>query len=49
MKKIEADTLEEAYNKACIELGCSIRELKYEIVQYPQKGLFGTLWQKGCK
>jgi len=41
MKKIEAATLEEAYAKACSELGCSMSELKYEIVQYPSKGFIG--------
>ena len=41
MKKIEAATLEEAYSLACRELECSMSELKYEIVQYPEKGLFG--------
>lgn len=41
MKKIEAASLEEAYAIACDELGCSVAELKYEIVQYPSKGVFG--------
>jgi spoIIIJ-associated protein len=41
MKKIEAESLDEAYTIACRELGCSIRELKYEIIQYPQKGILG--------
>ncbi len=41
MRKIEAATLEEAYSLACRELECSMSELKYEIVQYPEKGLFG--------
>ncbi|WP_292661171.1 Jag N-terminal domain-containing protein [Nitratifractor sp.] len=41
MKKIEAVSLEEAYAIACEELGCSMSELKYEIVQYPSKGVFG--------
>ncbi len=41
MKKIEAPTLEEAYTKACRELGCTMSELKYEIVQYPSKGFLG--------
>lgn len=41
MKKIEAPSLEEAYNKASIEFGCSITELTYEIVQYPTAGMLG--------
>jgi len=41
MKKIEAQTLEEAYALACDELGCSMTELRYEIVQYPSKGILG--------
>ncbi len=41
MRKIEAATLEEAYSLACRELECSMSELKYEIVQYPEKGLLG--------
>jgi spoIIIJ-associated protein len=41
MKKVEAKTLEEAYRIACDELGCSMTELRYEIIQYPSKGLFG--------
>jgi spoIIIJ-associated protein len=43
MKKIEAKTLEEAYEIACREFGCSISELKYEVVQYPAAGFFGFL------
>ena len=46
MKKIEANTLEEAYDIACREFGCSITELKYEIVQYPLKGMFGLFSKK---
>ncbi|WP_456392096.1 Jag N-terminal domain-containing protein [Nitratifractor sp.] len=41
MKKFEATTLEETYRLACDELGCSMRELRYEIVQYPSKGILG--------
>jgi len=41
MKKIEAVTLEEAYRIACDELGCSMNELRYEVVQYPSNGIFG--------
>jgi spoIIIJ-associated protein len=41
MKKIKAKTLEEAYRIACDTFGCSITELRYEIVQYPRRGLLG--------
>ncbi len=41
MKKVEAKTLEEAYEKASELFACSIRELHCEVVQYPSKGLFG--------
>jgi len=46
MKKIEANSLEEAYDIACREFGCSIRELKYEIIQYPKKGVLGMFAKK---
>jgi len=41
MKKIEAQTLEEAYAIACDEFGCSMTELRYEVVQYPSRGIMG--------
>ena len=41
MKKIEADTLEEAYKNAAKELNCSVTEINYEIVQYPATGMMG--------
>ena len=41
MKKIEADTLEEAYKNAAKELNCSVIEIDYEIVQYPTTGMMG--------
>jgi len=41
MRKVQAQTLEEAYRIACDALGCSMSELRYEVVQYPSKGLFG--------
>jgi spoIIIJ-associated protein len=41
MKKIEADTLEEAYAKAAKVFDCSITDLEYEIVQHPSKGFLG--------
>jgi len=46
MKKIEANTLEEAYEIACREFDCSFTELKYEIIQYPVKGLLGIFSKK---
>ncbi len=46
MKKFEADRLEEAYDAACREFGCSITELEYEIVQYPTKGVLGLFSKK---
>ena len=41
MKKIEAETLEEAYSKAAKELACSVTEINYEIVQHPTTGMMG--------
>jgi spoIIIJ-associated protein len=41
MKKIEAPTLEEAYEKAAEHFGCSVVELQCEIVQYPSAGFLG--------
>jgi len=41
MKKIEAPTLEDAYDKAREELNCSISDLDFEIVQNPNKGFLG--------
>ncbi len=41
MKRIEAKSLEEAYKIACDSFDCSIKELKYEIVQYPSNGILG--------
>jgi len=43
MKKVEAPTLEEAYEKAATQLSCSITDLEYEVVQYPSKGILGFL------
>lgn len=43
MRKIEAPTLEEAYEKASQMLGCSISELQSEVIQHPSKGIFGFL------
>ena len=41
MKKIEAETLEEAYSKAAKELACSVTEINYEIIQHPAPGVMG--------
>jgi spoIIIJ-associated protein len=41
MKRIEADTLEEAYSQAAKELKCSVTEINYEIVQHPTSGMMG--------
>ncbi|MBU1668316.1 Jag N-terminal domain-containing protein [bacterium] len=41
MKKIEAETLEEAYSKAARELACSVTEINYEIIQHPASGVMG--------
>ena len=41
MKRIEAETLEEAYSKAAKELNCSVTQINYEIVQYPTTGMMG--------
>ncbi len=46
MKKVEADTLEEAYQKAATQLACSITDLQYEVVQHPSKGILGFLKKK---
>lgn len=41
MKKIEAQTLEQAYAQAASEFGCSVTALQVEIVQFPSKGVLG--------
>ncbi len=41
MKKIEAQTLEQAYARAAEELNCSVTALEVEIIQFPSKGIFG--------
>ncbi len=43
MTKVEAPTLEEAYQKASQVLECSISELQYEVVQHPSKGILGFM------
>jgi len=41
MKRIEAQTLEEAYAQAAETFGCSVTALQVEIVQFPSKGFLG--------
>ena len=41
MVKIEAVTLEEAYQKAACSLKCSVTELQIEVAQVPKKGFLG--------
>ena len=43
MRKVEAPTLEEAYQKASQMLECSISELESEVMQHPSKGILGFL------
>ncbi len=43
MTKVEAPTLEEAYQKAADILKCSISELQCEVIQHPSKGILGFL------
>ncbi|UPT76833.1 Jag N-terminal domain-containing protein [Sulfurovum sp. XGS-02] len=43
MKKVEAPTLEEAYQQASQMLGCSVSELQSEVIQHPSKGFLGLL------
>ena len=46
MKKVEADTLEEAYQEAATQLACSITDLNCEVIQHPSKGFLGFLKKK---
>jgi len=39
--RIEAKTLEEAYEKAAEILNCSVADIDAQIIQYPSKGFFG--------
>ncbi len=43
MIKVEANTLEEAYQNAATQLACSLTDLELEVVQQPSKGIFGFL------
>ncbi|QOR62669.1 Jag N-terminal domain-containing protein [Sulfurovum sp. ST-21] len=46
MTKVEAPTLEEAYELAATQLSCSVTELQYEVIQYPSKGILGLFKKK---
>jgi len=46
MTKVEASTLEEAYELAATQLSCSVTELQYEVIQYPSKGILGLFKKK---
>ena len=41
MTRIEAESVELAFIKAAKELGCSVTELDFEVIQEPTKGVFG--------
>lgn len=41
MIKIEADTLQQAYENAASALNCSVTELSTEVVQHPREGYLG--------
>ena len=44
--RVEAKTLEEAYQKAADILNCSVADIKAEVIQYPTKGIFGLFAKK---
>jgi len=46
MKKIEAQTLEEAYAEASKQYACSVTELDIVVVQQPSKGFLGLMSKK---
>ena len=41
MTKVSANTLQEALSQAASQLGCSVTELDYEVLQYESKGVLG--------
>jgi len=43
MIRIEAPTLEEAYEKASLDLECSVSNLQCEVIQHPSKGVLGFM------
>lgn len=40
--KVEANTLQEAFQKAADKLGCSVTELEIEVIQHPRSGFLGA-------
>ena len=46
--KVEGKTLDEAINKATIELGVSSDRLKYNVIEKGNAGLFGILGSKSA-
>ena len=38
--KIEANTLQEAFQKAAEQLNCSVTELDIKVLQHPSGGIF---------
>ncbi len=46
MIKIEASTLEQAYQDAALKLECSVTELAIEVVQHPKSGILGLFKKK---
>ncbi len=47
--EFEAKTVELAIEKACIDLGVSKEELKYDIISYGSSGIFGIVGAKNAK
>jgi spoIIIJ-associated protein len=47
--EVEAKTVELAIEKACIDLGVSKEELKYDIISYGSSGIFGIVGAKNAK
>ena len=39
--KIEANTLQEAFQKAAEKLNCSVTQLDIKVLQHPSSGFFG--------
>ena len=39
--KIEANTLQEAFQKAAEQLNCSVTQLDIKVLQHPSGGIFG--------
>ena len=39
--RIEAENLQEAFQKAASELKCSVTELDIKVIQHPSGGIFG--------